>query len=191
MRNKKALIVVALLLLISVSFTSYAIYKSSADANTEVTAAAWVVSFEDGGTDVTTANYVVEFGVSDCVNNNHVADGVIAPGATCTKTIDVDATGTEVDVVISATAGTPTVGNSAITGANTFTATATVAAANGVIAYNANPQTTTVTVTLAWDDEDDSDAQSNPDTINDADTDLQGATISVPVTLVAKQVLGS
>ena len=48
-------------------------------------------------------------------------------------------------------------------------------------------KTATLTLTIAWAGTDDSTADP-ADVINGADTELQGATITVPVTLVAKQV---
>ena len=45
--NKKILVIAVLLLLISVSFTTYAIYKTSVAGNAKVTAATWDVKFTD------------------------------------------------------------------------------------------------------------------------------------------------
>ena len=185
--NKKVLVIAVLLLLISVSFTTYAIYKTSFAGNAEVTAAKWIVAFKNGQTELSTQENLE----LTCANNAHVKDGVIAPGATCTGTVTIDATGTEVDVAYSvAKSGDVLVDNvAADENANDFTVT--IDGGNGTIAYNANPQTATVTVNVAWDDEDDSDAQTDPDTINDADTGMQGKKITVPITLTAKQVVGA
>ena len=180
MRNKKALIVVALLLLISVSFTSYAIYKSKLDANATVSAAIWDVTFEDSSSVALTQN--ITFTSAEC-SNNHVAPGKIAPGATCTKTIILNAGNSEVDVTYSATAGAATVGGNAVSAsANQFTVSLTPA--SGTITYDASGRTATLTLQVAWGGTDDSPT----DTTNAADTALQGSTITVPVTLVASQV---
>ena len=185
--NKKILVVAILLLLIAVSYGTYAIYKTSLSGTGTVTAATWAIQFKDGNT-VLTDNLTVTFGESDCVNNSHVADGVIAPGATCTKDITLVATGTQVDVEyeveadnnnITATKDATTVST---TGANTFTATAS---GDGEILMTDNPMSDTITVTLTWAGTD------SDDTINPADTALNGATISVPLTLTAKQMVGS
>ncbi len=182
--NKKLLVVAVLLLLIAVSYSTYAIYKTSVAGNAEVTAAAWTVQFKNGQTTLED-NYTVTLTGADC-NNTHVAPGKIAPGATCTKTIMLDATGTEVDVAYTATAGTVTAekgGNAvATTNANAFTAS--LSPASGTIAYANASTPVELTLTVAWAGTDDSDT----DTVNGADTGLQGATITVPVTLVAKQV---
>ena len=188
--NKKLLIVAVLLLLVAVSYTTYAIYKSSLTANATVTAAIWSVDFKDANETTLTQN--ITFNTTECATT-HVAPGKIAPGATCTKTIVLDATGTEVDVTYSATTGTVTAekpaGTSvATTNANAFTATLTPA--TGTIAYNAAEQKATLTLTVAWAGTDDSTADP-ADVINNADTALNGATITVPVTLTAKQVVGA
>lgn len=187
--NKKLLVVVALLLLLTLTFTSYAIYKNSYAGNANVNAAKWNVSFAAGQTTVTD-NFLLTFDATDCPGNTHTASGVIAPGASCSKTITVDAGDTQVDVKVEATAGNPTVGGNAVSGTNQFTVGATVAATEGIIAYDDNPKTTTVTVTISWGGTDDSSA--NPaDVMNNADTALAGQTITVPVTLTAKQVVGN
>ncbi len=179
--NKKLLVVAILLLLITVSFTTYAIYTSSVSGNATVDTAAWEIEFKDGS-DTLTTNFAIEFGSTDCVNN-HVAPGKIAPGATCTKTITLDATGTEVDVDYTATANSANVlvnGTAVPAEANQFTVTLT--GGSGRILYNAADQTATLTVNLAWAG---ADNETNP---NQADVGLAGQTVTVPVTLTARQV---
>ena len=181
--NKKILAIAILLLLVAVSYTTYAIYKTKVAGNAEVTAAAWTVQFKNGATTLED-NYEVTFTGSDCTNA-HVAEGKIAPGATCTKTITLDATGTEVDVAYTATAGTVTAekDGSAVPTTNANAFTASLSPANGTILMSGS-HTQELTLTVTWAGTDDSET----DTINDADTDLNGATITVPVTLIAKQV---
>lgn len=185
--NKKILAIAILLLLIAVSYSTYAIYKTSVEADAEVSAAAWKIEFKNGQTEITSST-VIQLSGTDC-QNNHVLEGKIAPGASCTKTITLDATGTEVDVAYTATAGTVTAasGETAVstTGANAFTASL-ADNGTGTILYTANPQTATLTLTVEWAGVDDSNAST--EVINPADTLLQGTTITVPVTLTAKQV---
>ena len=69
--------------------------------------------------------------------------------------------------------------------ANEFSATLTPS--SDTITYANGTRTKTITVEVTWAGTDDSDT----DTVNDADTALNGATITVPITLVAKQVVGS
>lgn len=189
--NKKLLIITILLLVITIGFTTYAIYKTSLSGTGTVTAATWNVSFADGQTTMS-ENFNIQFSSSDCNQandgtNNHVAEGKIAPGVTCSKTIDVNATGTEVDVLLTAESGdiTATKGGDsvAITNANEFTVEVTTNPDNGIIAYNAQTKTATVTVSVAWGfDEGSKDPY---------DTALNGATITVPIALTAKQYLGN
>lgn len=185
--NKKILVVALLLLLISVTFTTYAIYKTAASGNAEVTAAIWDVEFKDGTTTLS-STYTLTFSGTDC-SNTHVAEGKIAPGATCTKTITLDAGSSEVDVAYTASAATANItatkgGNPVSTdGANAFSVNLTPA--NDTITYSAGTRTKDISVEIVWAGTDDSDT----DSVNGADTALNGATISVPITLVAKQVI--
>ena len=187
MKNKKVLVVVVLLLLITITFTSYAIYKSALNADASVTAAKWNVTFKDS-TGTTTLTENITFSGAECTNN-HVAEGKIAPGATCTKTIILDAGDTEVDVAYSVSAGavTATVGGNPVStsGANAFTTD--LSPESGTIAYSSSTRTATLTLTVTWAGVDDSNA-ATADVINTADTSLAGATIVVPVTLTATQV---
>ena len=189
--NKKLLIITILLLVITIGFTTYAIYKTSLSGTGTVTAATWNVSFADGQTTMS-ENFNIQFSPSDCNQandgtNNHVAEGKIAPGVTCSKTIDVNATGTEVDVLLTAESGdiTATKGGDsvAITNANEFTVNVTTNPDNGIIAYNAQTKTATVTVSVAW--------KSDEGLKDPYDTALNGATITVPIALTAKQYLGN
>ena len=190
--NKKLLIVTVLLLLVTLSFTTYAIYKKSLSGTGTVEAATWNVNFANGETALS-ENFNLQFSSSDCNQgndgtNNHVAAGKIAPGVTCTKTINVNATGTEVDVFLTASqAGDVTATKNeesvSTTNANAFTVGVTTNPANGIIAYDAQTKTATVTVSIAWGSE-----EGEEDLY---DTELNGATISVPITLTAKQYLGN
>ena len=190
--NKKILVIAVLLLLIAVSYGTYAIYKTAITGTGSVTAATWAVQFKNGNT-VLEDNFTVTFDSSDCTGNSHVADGVIAPGATCTKDITLLATGTQVDVAYEVSADnaniTASKAGSAVTteGANTFTASLTNAsgtALDGVILMSDNPMSETLRVTLTW-------AGTEGTTVDPADTALNGATINVPITLTAKQMIGS
>ena len=128
--NKKLLVVAILLLLIAVSYGTYAIYRTSVSGTGSVTAATWDIAFAEGQSTINDS-FTLTFSSTDCVNNSHVANGVIAPGASCTKDITITATGTQVDVEydvdvddssITATKGGSSVSTS---GANTFTASLT------------------------------------------------------------------
>lgn len=183
--NKKILVIAILLLLIAVSYGTYAIYKSSFTGTATVTAAIWDVKFKNGS-DVLEENFELEFSTAECTNNAHVKDGVIAPGATCRKTVTLDAGTSEVDVAyeVSQNGNVTVSDNGTLTGANQFTVS--FSPAQGTIEYDGT-RTTTFDVVLTWAGEDDTPT----DSINGADTRLNGKTFTVPVTLVAKQVVGS
>ena len=184
--NKKILVIAILLLLIAVSYGTYAIYKSSFAGNATVTAAIWDVKFKNGETELTN-NFPLAFGATDCVGNDHVKNGVIAPGATCRKTVTLDAGTSEVDVKYEVSQnGDVTVSDGTLAGANQFTVS--FSPAQGTITWNdAEHRTADFEVVLTWAGEDDTPT----DSVNDADTLLAGKTFTVPVTLVAKQVVGS
>ena len=184
--NKKLLVIAALFLFVGVGVATYAIYKTTVSGTATVTAARWEVNFKNTDGSTLSQNFDLEFTGDEC-RNNHVLTGKIAPGASCTKTISIDASNAEVDVAYEAEVTgdvTFTKNNTSVTvtGANAFTAT--LSPETGTIAYNAGTKTATITLTVAWAGLDDS----NTDTINAADTALAGATIKVPVKLTAKQV---
>lgn len=182
-RNKKFLIAAVLLLLISVSFTTYAIYRESTTANGTVQAAAWSVKLKkasDTGeaAPFKTANLTFTAADVTWTNNPSKVAGKIAPGATGTIQFTVDATGSEVDVVLTAAMGT-------VTG---LPDGMTVSVANGsasqTIAYNATSMTATVTLNVTW-------TGTLEDTTTKDGTDLaaQGTSFTVPVELTARQGL--
>jgi hypothetical protein len=179
-KNKKLLVVVALLLLVAVSFTSYAIFKSKESVSGNIAIAKWNVSFTDG-TNAVSSTVPLTFDSSDCPATTHKAAGVIAPGATCTKQFVIDADDTEVSVHWTASAGTVEDGSgNAVSGVS-----ASLSAGSGDILYSDATRTATVTVTVTWTATDDSPT----DTVNDADTALAGGTLTVPIDLVAIQKL--
>ena len=96
--NKKILIAAILLLLIAVSYGTYAIYRESVAAEATIDAAAWSVKI--GSSDFSEAN--LDFTLADltCTTNPSKVSGKIAPGAECYKDITVNADGSQVDVVI-------------------------------------------------------------------------------------------
>ena len=185
--NKKILVVAILLLLIAVSYSTYAIYKTSVAGEASITAARWDVSFKNGQSEIQD-NFTFTFGSTECTGNNHVMDGKIAPGASCQKQIVLDAGDSEVDVTYEVTAGTVLVNNAALD-ANANPITATVSPASGTITYSSTgtARQQTITVTVAWAG---TDTDANP---NAADTTIgeNAYTITVPLTLVAKQVTGA
>ncbi len=170
--NKKILVAALLVLLIAVSFTTYAIYRSSAAGSGSLKAAKWQVKVKD--TNIEEANFT--FGYDDITwTTNRGKNDTIAPGDTGTITIPVDATGSEVDVDVTATLGNVTLPDGM-----------TVQVANGseTIAYDASNMEANITLTITWTGTD-----SDTTTKDESDMSVDGSTISIPVTLTAKQSL--
>ncbi len=181
--NKKILVVAALLLLISISFTTYAIYRESTTANGTVQAAAWSVKVKkasDTGEAVAfkTANLTFTGADVTWTKNPSKVAGKIAPGATGTLTFTVDATGSEVDVVLTAAMGD-------VTGLPDGM-TVEVASGSGeqTIAYNASSMTASVTLNVTWTGTVDDTAAKDG-----TDVAAQGKQFTIPVTLTARQGL--
>ncbi len=175
--DKKLLIIAVLLLLIAVSYGTYAIYRSSATSSDSIRAAKWVVEAND--TDIV-ANNTFTLGNLDCGNNSIGKNGTIAPGDTCTATIVIDADGSEVDVnytVSIDTSALTTLGNSQIS----------VAAHSGssltdTISYSATEgdMEATVVLDVTWNALDTS-AQ------NTVDVNTALAELEIPVTVSVVQ----
>lgn len=174
--NKKVLALAVLVLLLAVCFTTYAIYRQSTNGTGTIKAAAWSVTVK--GQPITN-NFT--FGLSDITWTTHTGkNDTIAPGDSGTITIPVDATGSEVDVLVEA----------AIDTANANLPdgfTATVSGTNGVteIPYGAS-MTANVVITVTW-------TGTLEDTTAKDGTDLavQGTNLTIPVTLTARQKLST
>ena len=170
-KNKKLLVIAVLLLLVTIGF-SYAIYRSSTRANGTVNTAAWSVKIN--GTDMDSANYT--FGYSDIHwDANPGKANTIAPGATGYIDIPVDASGSQVDVILTAALESTTLPD----GMN-----ATISQASQTIAYSATEgqMKANVRINITW-----------TGTVKDAtskdttDKAANGSEISIPVTLTARQ----
>ena len=188
--NKKILVVAILLLLIAVSYGTYAIYKSSISGTAEAKIAKWSVAFKDGETTISDT-LELTFTAEDCTNP-HVATGYIAPGATCRKDITIDADGTQVDVEYSATVEENNItinGSAPDSDANDFTVDIDDSN-DGVILMSDNPQADTVTVVLEWGGQEGSPYDAADTTIGEHGG-ASGWTVVVPVELIAKQMIGS
>ena len=180
--NKKLLVVIALLLLAVVSFSTYAIYKSSATGTASAEVAAWVVKVN--GTDIVTTDEFT-FSSSDIVWDNTVSNaktGTIAPGSTGTITILVDATGSEVPVDYTAVIGDVTDGSTKISNSNFSVAVKSGSSLTGTIEQNDTSMQSTITLAVTWDSVD-------SDAANTADMSLADATLSIPVTVTVSQHL--
>lgn len=141
--DKKLLVIAILLLLIAVSYGTYAIYRSSATSSDSIRAAKWVINANN--TDIV-ANNTFTLGTLDCGNASIGKNGTIAPGDTCTATIVIDADGSEVDVAYTVSVDTSaltTLGNSQIS-----VAAHTGSSFTGTISYSATEGAMEATVVL-------------------------------------------
>lgn len=172
--NKKVLVLAVLVLLLSVVGT-YAIYRNSANGAGSVNAANWSVQIN--GTDIAQASF--NFTGANIIWDTQTGyNNTIAPGSAGHINIPVDADGSEVDVDIVATLGQatlPTGMTVSVHGGNTQT-----------INYSATAgaMEATVQLDIVWTGTDE-------DTSVKDGTDLavKGTTLSIPVTLTAKQHL--
>ncbi len=172
--DKKILVAAILVLLLAVCFGTYAIYRATGNATGSIKAAAWSVKVND--TDIASTNYT--FGVDNIHWTKLTGyNNTIAPGSEGFIEIPVDATGSEVDVVLTATLGSTTLPTGM---------TATLASNSQTIAYSTTTDAmkTKVRINIAW-------AGAESDTAEKDGTDLaaKGTTLSIPVTLTAKQSL--
>lgn len=190
MKNKKSLVaIIALFLVIGVCISTYAVYKSSATGTATVDAAAWVI--EVNGSDIVTSN-TYTFAAADInwTSYGNGQAGTIAPGATGTITIKIDADGTQVPVDYVVEIGTKTASGVASPDFTTAGFTVTKASSSpdltGTIAYNATSgqMEKTITLDVVWTGTDSTDK-------NAADVSLEGATISIPVTVTTTQHTGA
>ena len=175
--NKKVLVLAVLVLLLAVTGT-FAIYRNSANGTGSVDAAEWSVKI--GGTDIASANFTFDYDDIDWTSLTGYND-TIAPGSTGTITIPVDATSSEVDVLLTATLGT-------ITGLPDGMTVTVDGGGSQTISYSetANAMKTNVVLNVAWSGTD-GDAASKDTT----DLAAEGSSISIPVTLTAKQSVTS
>ena len=177
--NKKILVVAALLLLIAASFTTYAIYKSSATGNATISTAAWVVEVND--TDIVANNTFtvdsINWGSSTIGKN-----GKIAPGDKGTVDIEIDASGSEVDVYYEITFGDLKNGNSTITNSKLKATAASGSTLTGTIPYGST-MTETVTLDVVWEAVDDATEGGQ----NDIDIATAAKSLTLPVTVTVRQ----
>ncbi len=169
--DKKILVVAVLLLLLAVSFSTYAIYRNESAGTGTVNAAAWSVKVKNQPISNT---WTFSYSDIQWTTLTGYAD-TIAPGSTGTITIPVDATGSEVDVIITAALGSATLPDG-------MTVSLATGSGEQTIAYNATSMTANVVLNIAW-----SGADSDTTAKDTTDKAAQDTTISIPVTLTAKQ----
>ena len=170
--NKKFLAIALLLLFVAVSFGTYAIYKSTAEASDTINAANWVVEVNGDDITMSTSN-TFTLGTINWASPRVGQNGTIAPGDHGTVTITIDASGSQVGasyVIDVDDSNLP----------DQFNVTATTGSLSGEIAYGAN-MSTTVVVDIAWQAVDDVD-------VNDEDMEFAGTSdVEIPITVTVTQ----
>ena len=170
--NKKILVVAILLLLIAVSYSTYAIYKSSATAQASVQTAAWVVEVND--TNIVASN-TFTLGNITWATPRYGENGKIAPGDHGTVDVVIDASGSEVGVSYTVAIDTTALNNPNFT----VTAASNSEPLTGTIAYGAS-MTKTVTLDITW-------LGTDNETQNEKDIALQGRSLNIPVVVTVTQ----
>lgn len=176
--NKKILAVAVLLLLIAVGYGTYAIYRESAEGAATINAAAWSVKI--GNDDFKDVDFDFTLADMTCSNNPGKA-GTIAPGAECYIDYNIDADGSQVDVVIEVDDD-----NSTVPEPLTVTVGTTTTPGSVTIPYSATEgeMEETVRLTVKWPG-----ALTDDTTKDTTDLDLNGDPLSFNVKLVARQAL--
>ena len=177
--NKKILVIAILLLLISVTFSTYAIYRTSMSGTGTATAAGWDLKFKKGDT-VLSNNFTFTGNDVTWTNNPSAVAGKIAPGATGYIEYTIDATGSEVDVIYSVAKG-----SGATEGIDVAIKDSTGATLTGdkTLAYAASNMSTTVRIYVTWEG-----ATTDESTKDTSDLALETAgSISIPITMTARQ----
>lgn len=172
-KNKKLLLIIliAVLLVVVTIGTTYSMYRSTTTGSGAVGIAKWSIKID--GTNIDQASYT--FDADDITwDANPGKNNTIAPGATGHIDIPVDATGSEVGVIITAELGSVTLPQGM---------TVTVASGSQTIPYSSD-MSTNVRLNITW-----SGATTDTTAKDTSDKSVQGTTITIPVTLTARQVL--
>lgn len=193
MKKKRVLaVLVALLLVVGAGVYTYARYTFSRTGSGDVNVATWAVALKQGGSPVS-GNFTLDLTLGA---NNNVVNNKIAPDRNATATLVLDLTGTEVatdyEVDLSTVKGLPD--GMSITGvtadgvALTETSTGSGVYA-GSVALNAEKTAIAdneveLVITAKWvNDEKNND--------NDTTYGTAAGTLSIPVTVTAKQHIGA
>ena len=189
--KKWTLLALIIFLLVAVVAGTYTRYQTVGEATGNTQAAKWAVAIKSGDKTLSSTTQPITFAVQ---SNSNVVPNKIAPAVTAVATIELDLTGTEVavdfDAVIDQTA-LSSFGDSGdklslavkVDGTNyTSGTTHTISLVNNS-AFTAENGKKTVTLTLTWDNDDLNNA-------DDTATGVAAPTLTVPVTLTAKQHIG-
>ncbi len=180
-KGKSLLVIAALLLVVFIGIGTYAIYRSTASGTATVSTANWSVKINNA--DMETKTFT--FNNADISwTSNPGKNGKIAPGAKGTITLELDATGSEVDVAYTATVKSIKIGGTAVTGDDFTVKTKETTDAAGTITYNADSMKKTITLEVTWNG-----ADSDTTTKDTADKAMAGKDVEIEVEVTAKQSL--
>ena len=182
--NKKLLVLALLLLLVTATFGTYAIYRIVSTGTGSVTTAAWAIKLN--GTSQTSSSKTFTFTSSDInwTTNTSAVNGKIAPGSTGTITIELDATGSEVNVAYDVAISSIKVNNVAISNDAGFTV-ALNSSDTGKLAYAASNMKKNIVLDVTW-----TGSESDESTKDNADIGLSNKEVEIAVDVTVKQDLG-
>lgn len=193
MKKKSVLaVLVALLLVVGAGVYTYARYTFSRTGSGDVDVATWAVALKQGGSPVTD-NFTLTLTLGA---NNNVVNGKIAPDRSATATLTLDLTGTEVatdyEVDLSTVTGLPD--GMSITGVTAdgvaLSETSTGSGVyTGSVALNAGKTAIAddeveLIITATWVNNESNNA-------NDTTYGTAAGTLSIPVTVTARQHIGA
>lgn len=193
MKKKRVLaVLVALLLVVGAGVYTYARYTFSRTGSGDVDVATWDVALKQGGSPVSD-NFTLNLTLGA---NNNVVNNKIAPDRSATATLVLDLTGTEVatdyEVDLSTVTGLPdgmsitgvTADGVALTetstGSGIYTGSVALNAGKTAIADNE----VELVITATWVNDENNNA-------NDTTYGTDAGTLSIPVTVTAKQHIGA
>ncbi len=186
--NRKLLVIAALLLFVGVGFATYAIYKTTATGTATVSAANWSVAFKANNTTISDNTTINLSNLTWTNTLGTVKEGKIAPGSSATFDVEIDATGSEVDVDYEVTVSSVKY-NDGTTDVDAPTGLFTISAADstGTILYSTtNSMKKVITVTITWAGNVNDDA-----TKISSDLTLNGKPLKITIGVTAAQRLAS
>ena len=182
-KGNKKLLVVALLLLITAAIGTYAIYRVKSTGTGSVDTAAWKIKLN--GTEQTSTTKTFTFTNSNInwTKNTSAVANKIAPGSTGTITLELDATGSEVNVAYDVNVKSVKIDGTEVSNTTGFTVVPN--SSDGKLAYAAENMKKNIVLDVAW-----AGADTDEATKDAADIDINGKTIAIEVEVTVKQDLG-
>lgn len=183
--NRKLLAVAVLLLFVTISFGTYAIYRVTSTGAATVDTAAWTVKLNGTSQTSTTKTFTFTNSDIDWTNSKAAVANKIAPGATGTITVELDATGSEVNVAYDVNVKSIKVDGEVVPNANEFSV-ALNSSDTGKLAYAAENMKKNIVLDFNW-----AGSDSDNDAKDAADIAINNKSIEVEVEITVKQDLGA